>query len=443
MLATGDYDDPILQGQPHWTKPPLTYIAIMPGIRWLGNNPWGARSFLIVAMLLATAAIWQAGNSIWGPEAAFWSALVFVTSPIVALAAHSVSADMLTTLWVALATAAFWHGCVCRASFSLLAMWVFLGLGLMTKGPPAVLVPGVSLLVAAWGIWRHRFWRPGAWLLGTGLVLLVAIGLSWYVLEGRETPGLFGYWMGQELVARNFSGAMHRNPGFSFALFVYLPLLLLGTGPWLLTALWKGRPWGEWFRSDAVHWRWLQIARQSLLSGVVVPFVIFSISKSKLPLYLVPLFVPLSLILGRMLSVLVAQQRLRRRTAYIWIGLLLATFVALKGLAGWVDHPKDMTRLAGDLNQAISANPAAPLYSVGTTPLYGLEFQLGRLVEPILPESLFAHMKSERDRHSGARYLVRDKTWSRLAAQAPLPVQTTVLGKYWLLLNAEDAPVSQ
>ena len=30
-LASGDWDDPILNGRPHWTKPPLTYMAIMAG----------------------------------------------------------------------------------------------------------------------------------------------------------------------------------------------------------------------------------------------------------------------------------------------------------------------------------------------------------------------------------------------------------------------------
>ena len=43
-MATGNYDDPVLNGQPHWTKPPLTYLSIMAGLRAFGLNPWGARA---------------------------------------------------------------------------------------------------------------------------------------------------------------------------------------------------------------------------------------------------------------------------------------------------------------------------------------------------------------------------------------------------------------
>lgn len=439
-LATGDWDDPILQGLPHWTKPPLTYMAIMPGIRLFGNNPWGARGFLVVAMLLSVGAVWLAGASIWGPEAGFWSAMVFVSSPLAALAAHVVSADLLTTLWVALATAAFWYGYMRQAPFAFLAVWLFLGMGLLTKGPPAILVPGVSLLVAACGMARHRFWQPGAWLLGTGLVMLAVLGFSWYVTEGRETPGLFSYWIGQELVARNLRDTMHRNPGFAYAWEVYLPLLLLGTGPWLVMVLWKGRPWSDWFRNDTIQWQWHQIARQSLLGGVVVPFAVFSLSKSKLPLYLVPLLVPLSLILGRMLETLLAQQRLRKRTVQAWVAALLALFVVLKGAAGFIEHPMDMTRLAATLEDRIPSHPDFPLYSVGSKPLHGLEFQTGRLIDNIPAENLFAHMASGQVQPPSARYLIRKKKWDKLAGAAPLPVLAEPLGKYWLLVRAAEAP---
>ena len=38
-MLTGDWDDPVLDGHPHWSKPPLTYAAIMAGTRLCGNSP--------------------------------------------------------------------------------------------------------------------------------------------------------------------------------------------------------------------------------------------------------------------------------------------------------------------------------------------------------------------------------------------------------------------
>ena len=72
-MLSGDYDDPILNSQPHWTKPPLTYMAIIPGIRLLGENPWGVRAYLVVAMVLAAGAVWLAAFSIWGAGAGRWA----------------------------------------------------------------------------------------------------------------------------------------------------------------------------------------------------------------------------------------------------------------------------------------------------------------------------------------------------------------------------------
>ena len=97
-MASGDYDDPILNGQPHWTKPPLTYLAIMAGMRAFGNSPWGARAYLVMAMVLSAGAIWLAGTSIWGTKAGLWAGLVFATSPFMAGAANVVSSDLLTAL---------------------------------------------------------------------------------------------------------------------------------------------------------------------------------------------------------------------------------------------------------------------------------------------------------------------------------------------------------
>ena len=436
-MVAGDFDDPILNGQPHWSKPPLTYVAIMAGTRVLGNNPWGVRAYLVVAMVFASGAIWLAGRSIWGAGAGLWAGMVFATSPIVAGAANVASADMLTTLWAAMALAAFWRGFARRSPISLLATWIFLGLGLLTKGPPALLVPAVTLSVAAYVLLKNGTWRIGGQMFGLGLGLFLALGAGWYVSEAEHTPGLFSYWIGTELIERNVSDVMQRNPGFRYAFSMYLPILMLGTGPWLPLALWRGRPLKAWLHDEEDRSVWSRAVRLSLLAGVAVPFAVFSLSRSKLPLYLVPLFVPLSLVLGRMIEVLIVQGRLRARMAYGWAGFLLALIVACKGASALVDNPSDMTRLAAALAPALDREKSLQLYTVAGHPQNGLEFHLGRLIEPVPSESLFQHMRKGAIEGRDAGYLIKRKNWVRLSPQAPGRVREEPLGKHWLLIRPE------
>ena len=64
-MATGDLDDPILNARTHWTKPFLTYVAIMAGIKVFGPNTWGVRAYLVPAWMIVVAGVGWAGTVIW------------------------------------------------------------------------------------------------------------------------------------------------------------------------------------------------------------------------------------------------------------------------------------------------------------------------------------------------------------------------------------------
>ena len=434
-MASGDYDDPILNGLPHWTKPPLTYMAIMAGMRTFGNSPWGVRAYLVAAMVLAAGAVWRTGTCLWGSTAGIWAGLVFATSPVMAGAAHVASADMLTVLWVALAIAAFWHGHLRQSATSLLAMWLFLGLGFMTKGPPALLVPATVLPLAAVLLRKEMASRPPSWLPWVGLGLFLLVGVLWYVAEAAHNAGLLAYWLGDELVGRNVRGEFHRNPGLRYAFTIYLPLLLLGTGPWLPLVLLRGRPLENWWRTAKAPSGATRAARLSLLAGVALPFAVFSLSQSKMPLYLAPLFVPLSLLLGRMIDVLIAQGRLRARTAALWAGLLLGLIVAGKGIKAQVEARQDMTRLAAALAPVLAREGHPPLYTATGRPLNGLEFHLDQLIESVRPRDLFAHMEERIRAGEAPRYVVAKLRWEQVAGAAAGEMPQVSLGPNWLLLS--------
>ncbi len=431
-MLSGKLSRPVLDGQPHWTKPPLTYLAIMGGMRIFGQNPWGVRAYLVVAMVLATGAVWLAGSSIWGRGAGRWAGVVFATSPyVVAGAAHVASADLLAALWVAWAFALFWYARACRSVPAVLGMWICLGLGMLTKGPPALLVPAVSLPAAWLFLRRDPGWRPPRWAVWAGLALFALVGLGWYAAEAARVPGLLRYWIGDELVGRNLQGEFKRNAGFHYVFSIYLPVILLGTGPWLWIVLGKFRWLKPWRREAGGDLRRERGAWHSLAAGAGVSLIVFFISTSKMPLYLVPLFVPLSLILGRLLDVLVSGGGLRARTGGIVAGVLLVLVIGGKGIAGALDHRRDMTRLASALAPALAREPVGNLYTVSGRPLHGLEFHLARTVEFTPRAKLAAHLAA----HAPAGYVIKRRDWEQFGMPLPDSWRTESLGRHWLLLR--------
>ena len=438
MQAAGTYDVPILNGEFHWSKPPLTYWAILAGTRVLGENPWGVRAFLIVVMTFAAGSVWWAGRVIGGPATGFWAGVVFTTSPyILGGAAQVASTDLLTVLWVAAALAAFWHGAAHRSPAAQLLTWVFLGMGMMTKGPPALLVPAVSLPVAWWflkkeGLWSTRWWRPWA-----GIAVFLLIGGTWYLYEASRHSGLLAYWLGDELVGRNLRNEFDRDRGFQFVLTDYLPILLLGSGPWFWLTFRRGRLLKSWLQGGAERSPWLRAVNTSLAAGMIIPFVLFAFSTSKMPLYLAPLFVPLSLILGRMVARQIAEGRLRGRTAGIWAAVLLATIIAGKAIVARKDSAKDMTRLSAITAPVLERLGNRGLYAVSGQPKNGLEFHLRRLIDCVPIQSFSEHVAGKIAAGEPVEYLVSKSEWFFLKYGLRVPVHTEPLGRHWLLVIPE------
>jgi hypothetical protein len=159
-----------------------------------------------------------------------------------------------------------------------------MGLGFMTKGPLALVVPVSATLGMRWPVPRSE--RPRLpWL--TGMVITLGLGLWWFIAQGITHPRLYEYFAGYELLQRFTSGTHGRGKPIWFFVLV-LPVAFL--------------PWAAWITGPA-HSLWRRTRRKVaigpraglLLGWVVPPFIILSVSGSKLPTYILPLLPALSL----------------------------------------------------------------------------------------------------------------------------------------------------
>lgn len=437
-LHAHEWDDPVLNGEAHWTKPPLTYMAIMAGLVVFGENNWGVRAYLVVAFVLTVMAVGALGSLMWGPRAAPFCAMVYATGPFTLITAGMASTDVLLTLFEALGILCFWLAVRRKSRLWIALMWVAFALAFMTKGPPALL-PLLGISISARVIRREEPEVPHL-LNPLGLALFLFVGFAWYVAEGTEHEGLMRYWLMHETIGRNLHGEFNRNPQFYKALVIYLPLVLFGTGPWAVLAFVKRKafPWPsarlrEWRRwPHAYEWFYLAMA-------LVLPLTVLSLSTSKLALYALPLFVPISLSLGKGVQWLVDNGRVSTKVV-VWLAVSAAVlFTAGKAIAARVENPSDMAQLASKVRPLLAQHPGQQLCSIKPVPLNGLEFYLDTLVPNYLPEDA-AKVLEERGQVLENRIILVEKGDLHKLPQAPLTrFQQEPLGRFWVVLVAKPA----
>ena len=392
MLVAGNFLEPSLEFQPHWTKPPLTYWGIAGGMMLLGQNTWGARAFQILAFCLTVFCVYGLAGCLWGKDVAPYAALVYATSPFPLGAANSVNADTLLTLWESLALLCFWIGIRRDGSWAFHLMWLCLGGAFLTKGPPG-LMPLLSILPIYWLLRKKTREDFSSLFPAAGILLFVLVGLGWYLFEIMTHEGLLQYWTRDEVVARIASNEFHRNSEWYKPFTIYGPVLIFGGLPWIGLIVWrlKAIPWPKGCWTDVGYWKqnpeWL-----FLLLSFFLPLLIFSLSRSRLPLYVLPLLVPLAVALGKGVHWLMTRGKVSLATINHLALLAVALVVVGKGVMAYRASPRNMGQLARAVQEARREVHGAHLYFVDDKPMYGLQFylkdQFTRVVrEDVEPES--------------------------------------------------------
>lgn len=326
MAVGGSWLVPHLNGIPHFQKPPLVYWATAIGLKVCGINEWGARLPSALAALGTLLLTWWMGRVLFGRREGVLAAIVLLSSLQFFVQARLLTPDMLMTFWITAALA-----CLVRRVKGGGPVWGWLffaamGLGFMTKGPMALVVPACAAIA-----WQRAGRRGGGgfrlpW--AGGLVLALVLGLWWFVVLSVRDPALFSYFAGDELVKRFGSGHHGRAKPWWF----FLAVLPGGVFPWtfLMGALVIER-FAAWRRGGG-----LSPVASFLVGWVVPPLVILSLSGSKLPTYVLPLFPALALAAARGV-------RMELRSP-LW---LAAWALTVAGLVAMVGTMAGLTRWAG------------------------------------------------------------------------------------------------
>lgn len=290
MLAEGRVWTPVLHGEDYWQKPPLLYWLVMLSYQLFGVYDWAARLIPCLAGILCvsitTAWAWR--------TLGFWTGLVagamLTLSARFLYLAGMLSMDGLLCVCVLASLASGQLALTVeryRMRWSILAA-VACALGILTKGPVALVLIAAPLIALALLDRRARFWTKIECCCYLGLVAILAG--PWFVMMAWSDPEAAGTFFWLHHLVRYVAPLDHQKPAW-----FYLPSLLLGMLPWTLLLL----PALPYLGRKSMR---AGMRRPAALGAFVLAFawcvLFFSLSGCKRQGYILPAFPLLALIVG-------------------------------------------------------------------------------------------------------------------------------------------------
>ena len=285
MWQRGDPIVPTFNGELRTDKPVLHYLFMMSSYALFGFSPFAARIFSALFGIACLLTLHGAVKKHLDEKTATLSSWVLILSshwtfefrlavPDPYLIFFSTAGLLFGFSWLE------YHG-----RRHLILMSLSLAIAVLSKGPVAVVIPGIALV--SWAIARRR-WRAFRLAdMAVAALVFTGVALPWYVAVHLSTDGA---WTREFLMKHNigrFSNAMEGHDGF-FA----LPALFLAIGLLPVSTL-------SW---EAYRMRTRLFAAPLLAFSLLVVFLhllVYGLSATKLPNYAMPAYPFAAIILGR------------------------------------------------------------------------------------------------------------------------------------------------
>lgn len=292
MWTRGDLLVPHLNGLPYSEKPPLLFWLMNLGWGIFGVNDWWPRLIPPLFALLNLFLTLVLARRLWPdrPAVARAAPAVLVGFLLWSVFTGMLMFDMLVACFV-LAALLGLHAAWTRGGWlPWLLVGVALGLGVLAKGPVALLPPLLVGALAPW--WGGR--RPRAtWWLGliAAVAAAAAIALAWALpaaqAGGPKYANAILLAQTEERVVNSFS---HQRPWWWYLAF--LPVLLFPYSLW--PPLWRA--------AGRLRLRSADAGTRFCVAWALPALVAFSAISGKQPHYLLPLLPALGLLAARLLD---------------------------------------------------------------------------------------------------------------------------------------------
>jgi len=359
MMNSRDYVVPTFEGQPRLVKPPLLHWVQVALFQVAGPSELMARLPAAAATFMSLLLVAWIGWRRFGVEGSAWAAAIFLTCPLVVLIARIGTLDALLSVHVlaviALDLVQHDHTEIERTA----VIGGLLGLAFLVKGPVGIVLPLVMILAGRTATGRDVV--PSVKTGLTAILAALAVVLPWgLVFLERVGRTNVVHLVRAEVLDRAVAGTAHVEPWW-FYLAVCLVAFLPWAGPLFLGIV---RGFSRWRDTDSPTGPY---AAAAFTAGLVF----FSVSKGKLPNYILPLAPLAALVVTFELGQALVNPK-QRRAGSSMVATALVAIASGLGIAA-------STKLSGAVQTAALVGAVA-FGAAALAALYGILVNAPRIV---------------------------------------------------------------
>lgn len=346
MLETGNWVTPQFDYDiPFWGKPPFQTWISAASFSLFGINEFAARLPHFLCSIATLLMVYSFVKEVANKKRAVYSAIIMISSIGFTVTAGTVMTDSALLMATTLAMISFWR-CYQQHNSKINGLLFFaaLSLGMLIKGPVAVVLIGIALV--CWSLYQRCFVKAICclpWL--AGICVFLVLTLPWYIWAEIRSPGFLEYFIVGEHIQRflvsgwqgDLYGTAHKEPRGMIWLF------WIGAAfPWSLFLISQGikRVFGK-AKTNNVNTK----LTSYLLCWMLSPLLLFSLSGNILPAYVLPGMAAMAMIV----ALSIHSERWLTFMASVAYGLLV-TFIAWVCL-GNISKTSEKSLLEGNMSR--------------------------------------------------------------------------------------------
>lgn len=314
MFETGNWVTPQFDyGTPFWGKPPLHTWLSAASFSMLGVSEFSGRLPHFLSGCLVVALVYRFTSQVLDREKAIAAVMVLCSCLGFIVAIGMVMTDTVLLLSITLAMMSFWHHVSLQGILGQSidsnkrysdVFFAALALGMLAKGPVALVLIGIG--IAVWSIGNRILFKVIASLFWRrGITIFLLLTLPWYLWAEIRTPGFLNYFIIGEHFYRfvepgwsgDLYGSAHDQPKGMIWIF-----WLAAAFPWSFVLIFSLATQAQFKRTPTKavkeHGKAApRYFRSYLVSWLIAPMLLFTLAGNILPIYVMPGFAALSILI--------------------------------------------------------------------------------------------------------------------------------------------------
>lgn len=317
MMQHHNWIVPTFNSELRTDKPPLHYFFMILSYKIWGVNAFAARFFSAITGIGTIWITYFYSKKYFHPFIAFCSVLPLALSTHFLFEFRLSVPDPYLIFFTTLGLFSSFTWLQERKVFQLYLTVFALGMATLAKGPVALGLPGIILLI--WIIWQKKWKSFFTWHLAPAFILLLLVVMPWYLSVYYATNG---EWVKAFLFEHNIDRFSSPQEGHGGLFILPVLFVLIGLLPFTSFTGEMLRERKKLFSND--------LSKFCLLVSLVI-IVFFSIASTKLPNYPMIAYAFITILLGNFIAQLLGRSISSKKYPFY----ILLVFTLLLPVAGY------------------------------------------------------------------------------------------------------------